>query len=576
MKHSILFILILVYGVIANAQIPKENLAVDSGVFPQEKAKIAINSDILLAGELLQYKGFVLNKFNKPSDLSKIMYVSLRNDEDSIVFKHKLKIEEGAANGDFFIPSSLKTGIYTLIGYTNFSRNNSENSFAQKNISILNTFVKTAIKNTASVDTVHLKTLLNNVPKEEVSTLIEITTDKKTYGHREKVNLNIVGALGSLEGNYILSVRKVNPVEVSGSLTKAKDSSFTKIFFIPELRGELISGVVYSKIDDKPVANKIVSLTIPGKDYVFKLAKTNAQGRFFFSASEAYEAQESIIQLDENEGNASSFSLSLSLDNTNFHLQKRTTRVLELDSNLKNWLEERSVQLQIENAYFDVKKDSILGTKINPAFYDNLGTLFLLDDYTRFSSVRETFVEVISLAAIRGSGNNTRFLVNNAYDPNRLAKFNDLPPLVLMDGMMVQDNNDVLGFNAREIKGIRVVPQAYRYGPKIYSGIIAIETKSGDFIPRLTNDYIEKIDLPPTVKEKQNYRPDYSENLLSRIPDYRVQLYWQPNILLADKTYTTSFYTSDVTGTYEILLQGYSDDGKYIFVEKHIAIAEKP
>src|SRR5690606_27033382 len=141
----------------------------------------------------------------------------------------------------------------------------------------------------------------------------------------------------------------------------------------------------------------------------------------------------------------------------------------------------------------------ILDNEINPAFFDNLGSLFLLDDYTRFPTVKETFVEVITLAAVRGSGNNSRFIVNNAYDPNGLAKFNDLPPLVIMDGMLVQDNNEVLGYNAREIKSIRVVPQPYRYGPKIYSGIIAFETIAGNFVPSLSKDYVERITLPPAV-----------------------------------------------------------------------------
>src|SRR5690606_40706539 len=55
---------------------------------------------------------------------------------------YKLKVENGSANGDFFIPSSLNTGIYRLIGYTNFSRNNKQDSYVQKNIYVLNTFVR--------------------------------------------------------------------------------------------------------------------------------------------------------------------------------------------------------------------------------------------------------------------------------------------------------------------------------------------------------------------------------------------------------------------------------------------------
>lgn len=568
--------MVLFFGFAGNSQIPKQEVAVDISIFPQEKVQLSINSNILLAGELLQYKGLVLNTTNKPSDLSKILYVSMRNEEDSIIFSHKLIVEKGIGIGDFFIPSTLKTGIYRLIGYTNFSRNNIQNSFIQKDLYVVNTFVKTETNNKI-IDTVwfnalssnDLESLIKNSPSES----IQIATDKESYGYREKVTLHIESSVGALGGDFAISVRKVNPVEILDKPSSTKENPFSDKFYIPELRGELISGVVLSKIDNKPVSNKIVSLTIPGKDYVFKLAKTNGEGRFFFSVAEGYDAEESIVQLNETEKDIANFTLTL--DNKNFDLQKKNPVVLKLDQNLKDWLEGRSVQLQIENAYFDAKKDSILDNKINPAFYDSLGTLFLLDDYTRFPTVKETFVEVVTMAAVRGSGDESRFLVNNAYDPNRLAKFNDLPPLVIMDGMLVQNNNDVLNYNAREIKSIRIVPQPYRYGPKIYSGLIAVETKTGNFAPNLSEDYVEKVKLPPTVKKKQNYRPDYSENtILSRIPDYRVQLFWQPNLILLDEEYSTFFYTSDVSGIFEVTMEGFSENGTHIVSKNYFNVKE--
>ncbi|WP_310993229.1 hypothetical protein [Aequorivita marina] len=575
MTDRILFILVLFFGVVANAQIPTTEVGVDVSVFPQEKVALSINDNVLLAGELLQYKSYVLDHSNKPSNLSKLVYVSMRNEADSIVFTHKLRVENGNANGDFFIPSSLNTGVYSLIAYTNFSLNNAENAFDEKKIQVINTFVKTEV---ASQVTDTLKLNLLSVNPNEISGLtdnsetIRINTDKKEYGLREKVNLNIEPS-NQLNGNFTLSVRKITPINVSGKISKSKRIDSSDKFYIPELRGELISGRVLSKTDKNPAANKTVSLTIPGEDYVFKLAKTNAQGRFFFSITEGYHADESIIQLYETQGSDTDYAIYL--DKKRLNLEKNDRTFLRLDPSLKNWLETRSVQMQIENAYFDVKKDSVLDLDNTPPFYDHLGTLFLLDDYTRFPSIRETFIEVVSLAAIRGSEDNYRFSVNNAYDPNRLAKFNDLPPLVLMDGMLVQDNNEVVNFNSRAVHSIRVITQPYRYGPKIYSGVIAIETKSGDFVPNLSKKYVETIKLPPAVGEKYSYSPQYKTgNTLSRIPDYRAQLLWEPKLNLSNGMYSTSFYTSDVPGTYRIHLQGYTEEGKYISLKKYIYIVE--
>ncbi|MCB0451436.1 MAG: hypothetical protein KDC94_00825 [Aequorivita sp.] len=574
MTEKLFFILFIICGFVAKAQIPKQDVSVDITVFPKEKVTLSINSNVLLAGELLQYKAFNLDAANKASKLSKVLYVSLRNENDSVVFSHKLKVENGTANGDFFIPSTLKTGIYKLIGYTNFSRNNAQDAYFQKNIYIINTFIKpNGVKKT--VDTIKVKFASKSTSefsngKSNVET-IKITSDKQSYGFREKVTLNIENRFGNIGGNYAVSIRKISPIEISDNApTKPKDVP-SEVFYIPEIRGELISGIVISRTDSRPVANKEVSLTIPGKDFIFKIAKTDANGRFFFSVAEGYDAEKSIVQLNDSEQNTANYTLVM--DKKDFELGGTHAKLLKLDPNLKDWLEERSVQVQVENAYFEIKKDSILGNKINPAFYDNLGNVFLLDDYTRFTTVRETFIEVVTLAAIRGSGADAHFEVNNAYDPNGIAKFNDIPPLVLMDGMQIQNNGDLINYNAREIKSIRVITQPYRYGPKIFSGIIAVETKKGNFVPSHSKDYVEELNLPPAVKKKKQYKADYNDkSAFSRIPDYRVQLLWQPNVVLDEKDYVTSFYTSDVLGVFEITLEGYTDEGTFIFAKNYFKV----
>lgn len=575
MKKKLIFILFVIFGFIANAQIPKQDIATAVSVFPKEKVALSINSDVLLAGELLQYKAFSLDASNKESKLSKILYISMRNENDSAIFSHKLKVENGTANGDFFIPSTLETGIYRLIGYTNFSRNNLQEAYFQKNIYIINTFIKpVGINKIADTVKVNYAPNINTDFSEKGSNneTFQITSNKQSYGFREKVSLSLEKSFGNIGGNYVLSVRKLNPVEISGNISeKIKDLS-SGIFYIPELRGEIISGVVLSNSDGKPVANKEVSLTIPGKDFVFKMAKTNVNGRFFFSVAEGYDAEKSIVQLNEYEKNSTNFKIVF--DKKDFDLGESEAKVLKLDFNLKDWIQERSVQVQIENAYFDIKKDSILSNKINPAFYANLGTVFLLDDYTRFSTVRETFVEVVTMAAVRGTDENSRFSVNNAYNPNGVAKFNDIPPLVLMDGMQIQNNEDLLNYNPREIKHIRVITQPYRYGPKIYSGIISVETKKGDFVPRISN-YVNELDLPPAVKKKTQYRIDYNDKTtFSRIPDFRVQLLWQDNVAIEEEEFSTSFYTSDVSGSFEIIFEGYTDEGIFISVKNYFKVAE--
>lgn len=577
MVKKLVFTIFVFLGFFATAQIPKDNVTVDVNIFPKETVALSINSEVLLAGELLQYKAYILNTSNRKSLLSKVVYVSLRNQKDSLVFNHKIKVEKGVANGDFFLPSNLQTGVYKLIGYTNFSRNNIQDAFAEKSIYIINTFKKNELVNTTK-DTIFIdastESAVENSGSDGSSEVFETILNKETFGFREKVDLKLKSNSNTVNGNYRLSVRKVNPVEISGEVIKAKTAISSENFYLPELRGELISGVVLSKLGDVPLANREVALTIPGKDFIYKIAKTNSEGRFFFSVAEGYDSEKSIVQLYGDEATRRDFKIVM--NEKDFHLSQGEPYFLKLDKQLKDWLEERSVQLQVENAYFDVKKDSILKNKINSIFYDNLGTVFLLDDYTRFPTVRETFIEVITLAAIRGTGDNAKFIVNNEYDPNRIAKFNDIDPLVLVDGIVIQNNEELINYNARDIESIRVVNEPYRYGPKIFSGIIAVETKNGSFVQNLSHDYLNEMELPPLIKQKKYYRPDYSnKEVQARIPDYRIQLFWEPNVQFSGGSYSTTFYTSDVSGTYEISIEGFSEEGKYYLAKSYFQIMDK-
>jgi hypothetical protein len=53
---------------------------------------------------------------------------------------------------------------------------------------------------------------------------------------------------------------------------------------------------------------------------------------------------------------------------------------------------------------------------------------------------------------------------------------------------------------------------------------------------------------------------DGSKNL-ERIPDFRSQLLWLPNLVLDTKYKEITFYTSDNVGDYEVSLEGFTNEG---------------
>ncbi len=67
-------------------------------------------------------------------------YVKRVVENGSVIFKHKLWLEDGYGYGDFFIPVSVPSGNYKLIGYTRWMLKWGEEVFFQEDISILNPY----------------------------------------------------------------------------------------------------------------------------------------------------------------------------------------------------------------------------------------------------------------------------------------------------------------------------------------------------------------------------------------------------------------------------------------------------
>jgi len=231
---------------------------------------------------------------------------------------------------------------------------------------------------------------------------------------------------------------------------------------------------------------------------------------------------------------------------------------------------QRSVHHQIENAYFEAKLDSlstVIASK-NENLYPGDSQFYLLDNYTRFESLEETFVEIIAFARIRKNENDQpEFRVNtvsNSLDYN-------LPPLLLVDNVLVKDHSHFMNYPSEKIESIEVFRNNFYLGPIVAQGIIKVETLKGDYVETLEDLTEIRIESPKPAK---NYTfQTYSEpDKFERIPDFRYQLFWQPNIELQDLEKEIEFYTSDVIGTFQISIEGFTENGDPVSLKEEFKV----
>lgn len=545
---------------------------------PYEKADIIVNKDVFLAGEILNYKYYSLLKENsKISELSKIAYVELIGAQKVSIFAHKLKLQNGQGTGDFFIPADLKTGHYKLLGYTQWMQNNNSKKYIQKDIYVINPYVsETAQVTEEPVNKRQLSvniSLRNKEDKNEdegVGAVFNILNEK--YKTRSKVVLGLPSSLG--KGNYVVSVNKVKAIslDLKGTTPSTEDSA-SKGFYLPELRGEIISGKVYFKDSGLKAVNKTVALSIPGENFIYKNVKVNTEGEFYFNIHEDYRNKTCLLQVMD----PSPENFRIELDNKTFkELEELNFRKVNLNPNIKEWMETESTQNQIENAYGYLKLDSILVKTKKHIFSGNPTITYKLDDYKRFPTMRETFIEVIEGAGVRRKGDVYNFVVFS-YDNTGSIQLKEYQPLVLLDGLLIQDNQFLLEYDPYKIEQISLTRGGYFYGPQIFYGIIDVKTKKAnenEALDVMQKDGVVNVELNLRNKNKLYYSPNYGINsaYLKRIPDFRSQLLWEPNLSYSNKIKPLEFYTSDVEGLFQVSIKGYSDTGNYIEMNDYFEV----
>ena len=579
-KHLVILMFLLIQSGFIHAQ-NSQNKNDTPTTLTQETIFIHSNTTTFLTGETLYFKLYCLNPLNnKVSAISKIAYVELIDNEKKSLQKNKIFLDKGIGTGDYFIPTTLKTGNYKVVAYTKWMLNNVNSQKYAIDIFIINPFqtqepndnITFDITNPAKSNTAIQATNANTANAKR----IDFVFDKESYYTREKVSLQLKHLTETIEkGNYSVSIRKTDQIPTMQQLTASEFAKKTtenyvntpnSLNYVPEIRSELITGNLTSK-NNQDIANKSIALSLPGKEYVLKIVKTNAQGKFAFLLDQFPNFPNAILQvIDENRND-----YTVNLDPfPNFDASSlQFTSKLNLSPELKKDIEERSTASQIQNAYYQIKKDSLVTEAVMNPFFTTIEKSYVLDDYTRFPTLKENIVEVIvELYYRRNNGKYQLHIRNNQKDLEMYG-----PPLVLVDGLLIQDPSDLFDYNMANVSRVSLITEPYVYGPNLYGGLVSFETKNNEFSENYVKKYLKTTEIQRPNPEKVYNNPDYSPgNKLQRIPDYRYQLLWKPNIKLETKEENLSFYTSDIKGNFEVILEGFTENGHPIYVSKNITV----
>ena len=136
--------------------------------------------------------------------------------------------------------------------------------------------------------------------------------------------------------------------------------------------------------------------------------------------------------------------------------------------------------------------------------------------------------------------------------------------MVLLDGIPVCDFNKIMDYDPSMLKKIEIVNRKYYAGEEVFGGIISFSTYKGNYADLKIVPNALLMEYDGLQVQREFFSPVYEAGSQKKIrqPDFRNLLYWSPDISTdALGKARLSFYTSDLSGNYIIMVQGITSNG---------------
>ncbi len=493
----------------------------------------------IIAGSIQQYDSTIT-----PFDWSKILYVEIIDNNGKPYLQKKFTIENGKTDGILKVPDNINSGIYFIKAYTRYMQNFSTNKYGYKQILIVNPDAVGTIltSNDSSVTIETTGQYTNNISIELNSSNIKT---------RSKAEVSLLSKLPVNEFiNTVAAVKKgANNAITNPLIFATSKASIDSIKYMPEIFSSYISGTVYNKTDNTFQSNVPVYLSFLGNNAKLLAYNTNEAGEFFFPFPESFRTNE--------------FFISAQADNKKLNIEfnenwcKKPVHINIEDIILSNSeliiANELSVNSQLLKKFDKEKqeKQHFANDSVKKFFYGTPDKIYTTQKYIDLPNIEEFIYEVVK-----------EFSVLHKKDEPYLSMkdkntFRNYPPLTLVDNVPIMLKT-LLAIDMKKVKQLEIINGGYIIGDLKYCSVINVITNNSDFagITLPENAMFFNYNLPGKSYSHE-LKTDNPANK-GRIPDLRNTLYWNSDIQFINNSSSISFYTSDITGEYQIIVQSVS------------------
>jgi len=536
MERKILLLLLLFFATTIKAQ-------------DKESLNLFTDRDLYISGETL-----FLKVFTPESEQSGIVNIDLFNHSGKKITGVILEIINHQADGFIYLPDSLSSGCYLVQSSTRTDKTLTTNV-----LYVANRFKGLPESNADLQPSNGLS--VNESPIQGML----VDGVEKEYKPRVKgrATVHLPGELLSkIDGNLSVSVAGVIPGFNSSTIKHETTSGAIRIAV---KEGIILEGKVNDLKTKLPFKNAVVYLSIPDSIPGFQYYITGEDGRFYFHLGKYYGKIPIVIQCYSKEksrllkitmNNHDSINIDrIKFETHNFPsgFRKSVEKITDAVT-FKKIFNQQEITLQPVPA---VKKDSY-------PFYgvpSNIVDPKLFIDLPDFNEVSK---ELLPGVKYRNYNRIPTLQVFNSAQQN----FNNSMPLLLLDGIPIRDINIIKDMGSKEIDKVEICQSERFYGDLIFPGVVAIYTSKADYKRVPESEDLIKLNLDVIQPLATLIMP--STQLLED-PDLRQVLLWKPS-LKPEPTIAIDFQTSDVKGSYKLIIRGKTRDGSIFYKEQFFEV----
>ena len=351
-------------------------------------------------------------------------------------------------------------------------------------------------------------------------------------------------------------------IEPSGTgWSWSTDSLPEGIQYLPETRSVLLSGRVVSRKDGRPVPEVGIALSLL-KTNEFNAVKTGSRGHFAFCLPAGTGKTEYALSFISLPDSAWAIEVFPEYDARPWNPQRHPFTVTATES---AYATTRATELRIRSIFSNQPPDAP-AAQPGPAqpFYYPPDRTVITDRFIELANVRELIYEVVPDVQVHRKGDQS-FLEMYSSKPYARA----YETLVLLDGIPVTDQAELLGLPSSRIRAVEVRNQLYVHGNYLFSGIIQFLSQKGDFagirLPRQTT--FGTADQPVTNSDAA--KGQEGSQTTAPVLD--------PVLFLLRTTQSMDprirFVTNDRYGEYGVRVSGFGPDGSWYSGSCRIGVA---